>query len=207
MGLTKASWIKTLYQWHWISSALCLAGMLMFSVTGLTLNHAAQIEASPEVSRQNAEFPVSLQQKLLPQAEALDGKTAPVPAELVDWLSESQHLRLPASPQAEWTIDEIYISLPRPGGDAWARLDLNQRVYEYEKTDRGWISWFNDLHKGRNTGAAWSWFIDVFAVASVIFSLTGLLILKFHAANRPMVWPVVGLGFLIPALLAVLFIH
>lgn len=37
--------IGTLRQWHWVSSALCLAGMLLFAVTGITLNHATDIEA------------------------------------------------------------------------------------------------------------------------------------------------------------------
>jgi len=47
----------------------------------------------------------------------------------------------------------------------------------------------------------------VFAVACVVFSITGLLILQVHAANRPAVWPTVGLGVLIPVLIALLFIH
>jgi hypothetical protein len=34
-------------EWHWINSAVCLIGMLLFAVTGLTLNHAAKIEAKP----------------------------------------------------------------------------------------------------------------------------------------------------------------
>ena len=80
------------------------------------------------------------------------------------------------------------------------------RRLEYESTDRGWISYLNDLHKGRHSGIAWSWFIDVFAVACLVFSVTGLLILKLHAANRPYLadrraWLVV------PVLLAILFIH
>jgi hypothetical protein len=37
----RAFWLKHLYRWHWISSAACLIGMLLFTVTGLTLNHAA----------------------------------------------------------------------------------------------------------------------------------------------------------------------
>ena len=37
--------------------------------------------------------------------------------------------------------------------------------------------------------------------------ITGLLILKFHAANRPFTWPMVGLGILIPFVIALLFIH
>ena len=38
-------WLRTLHQWHRISAAVCLIGMLLFAVTGITLNHAAQIEA------------------------------------------------------------------------------------------------------------------------------------------------------------------
>ena len=50
-------WLKTLHQWHWISSAVCLMGMLLFAVTGITLNHAADIGSKPEVSRRQAVLP------------------------------------------------------------------------------------------------------------------------------------------------------
>ena len=78
---------------------------------------------------------------------------------------------------------------------------------EYESTDQGWLAYFNDLHKGRNTGTVWAWFIDIFAVACLLSSLTGLLILQFHAGQRPSTWPLVGLGLVIPLILALLFIH
>ena len=54
-------WLGTLRQWHWISSALCLAGMLLFAVTGITLNHATQIEAKPRVINHQAQLPEALQ--------------------------------------------------------------------------------------------------------------------------------------------------
>jgi hypothetical protein len=75
---------------------------------------------------------------------------------------------------------------------------LEDGQVEYEKTDRGWISYFNDLHKGRNTGAAWSWFIDVFAVACLVFCITGLFLLQMHAGKRPATWPLVALGLVAP---------
>ena len=78
---------------------------------------------------------------------------------------------------------------------------------EYERTDRGWISYFNDLHKGRHTGLAWKWFLDIFSVACLVFCITGLFILKFHATARPSTWPMVGAGLVIPLLLVILFIH
>ena len=44
-------------------------------------------------------------------------------------------------------------------------------------------------------------------MACLVFSVTGLFILKMHAARRPFTWPMVGLGLLVPLLLALLFIH
>ena len=74
-------WLGTLRQWHWISSALCLVGMLLFAVTGITINHAAQIEASPQVIARTASLPESLQQRLL-----ADQPVEGLPNELQAWL-------------------------------------------------------------------------------------------------------------------------
>lgn len=194
-------WFGTLRQWHWISSALCLVGMLLFAVTGITLNHAAQIEASPQVISQQAQLPETLQDALQAQPP-----TQGLPLKLRQWLEAELPIRLD-SRDAEWSDGELYIGLPRPGGDAWLSLDIDSGVLEFESTERGWIAYLNDLHKGRNTGTAWSWFIDVFAGLCVIFSLSGLLLLQRYATNRRSTWPVVLLGLVLPALLALLFIH
>jgi len=194
-------WLGTLRQWHWISSALCLVGMLLFAVTGITLNHAAQIEAKPEIIERTASLPESLQQQLL-----VDQPDAGLPSDLQVWLEQELGIDL-AGRDAEWSDGELYVALPRPGGDAWLSLVLETGELEYESTDRGWISYLNDLHKGRNTGTAWSWFIDIFAGICVLFCLTGLLLLQRHAGGRPTTWPLVGAGLVIPLLLALLFIH
>ena len=204
----RAYWLKTLHEWHWVSSAICLVGMILFSVTGFTLNHAGQIEAKPAITTQTGTIDEALRAQLerqLPDVQARNGR-APLPPTLQAWI-EAQWGVDTAGPDAEWSEDEIYLSLPRPGGDAWLRLSLADGEIEYERTDRGWISYLNDLHKGRHTGAAWSWFIDIFAAATLVFSVTGLFILKMHAGNRPFTWPMVGMGLVVPVLLALLFIH
>jgi uncharacterized protein len=202
----RAFWLKNLHQWHWISSALCLLGMLLFSVTGMTLNHATQIEAKPVVQNRKAVLPTQIQAELRHASAAHRDAKVSLPPLAAQWIADHWSLNV-RDRSAEWSADEVYLPLPRPGGDAWLRIGLADGAMEYELTDRGWISWLNDLHKGRNTGTAWSWFIDIFAASCLVFSLTGLLILKFHAVNRPFTWPMVGLGILIPFLLALLFIH
>ncbi|HEY1102929.1 MAG TPA: PepSY-associated TM helix domain-containing protein [Burkholderiaceae bacterium] len=203
----RAPWLKTLHQWHWISSALCLIGMVLFAFTGITLNHASDIESTPVVSQRTAQLPADLLTRLKPAGGAgKDQKKTPLPPPVRQWLAGSLDIALDAR-EAEWSADEVYLSLPRPGGDAWLRIDLETGGVEYERTDRGWISYLNDLHKGRHAGVAWSWFIDIFSVACLVFSISGLLILKFHATNRPSTWPLVAAGLVLPALLALLLVH
>lgn len=202
---SRAFWLKHLHQWHWLSAAACLIGMVLFSITGFTLNHASWIAAKPAITSTTAQLPTELLQTLQGLA-AEEGTKPELPTQVRRWLVEHVAAR-PADDKAEWSPEEIYISLPRPGGDAWMTIDLESGVVTHEITDRGWISYFNDLHKGRNTGAAWSLFIDVFAIAALVFAVTGLFLLKMHASQRPATWPMVGLGLVLPLLLAILFIH
>ena len=199
----RAFWLKTLHRWHWISSALCLLGMLLFSITGITLNHAAQIGAKPTVVTRTAQLPTPLLEQLAAQPESGDEE---LPPPFVSWISEQLSVRA-GGHAAEWSDAEVYLSLPRPGGDAWLSIDRTSGEVLYEATDRGWIAYFNDLHKGRNTGAAWRWFIDIFAGACLVFCITGLFLLQLHAGPRPATWPLVGLGLVIPLVLVILFIH
>jgi hypothetical protein len=204
-GAGRAVWLKNLHQWHWISSAICLMAMLLFSITGLTLNHAAQIEAKPQVTRIKQQMPAALRAQMESFAAQHADTNAPLPRPLAQWADATFPVEV-AGRSAEWSDEDAYVALPRPGGDAWLRIGVDGKA-EYERTDRGWISWLNDLHKGRNTGPVWSWFIDLFALACLVFCITGFLILKFHAANRPSTWPVIGLGIVLPIVLALLFVH
>ncbi len=195
-------WLRTLHRWHWISAAVSLAGLLLFATTGITLNHAAQIEAQPRTEQRTATLPSSLRAAL----GRRDSGEAPLPATVERWLDAELGIALRGR-DGEWSPDEIYLSLPSPGADAWLSLDRATGAIEYERTERGAIAYLNDLHKGRNAGPAWAWFIDVFALACAVFAITGLCLLQLHARQRPGTWPWVGLGLLLPALIALLFVH
>lgn len=196
-------WLRQLHQWHWISSAVCLVGMLLFTATGITLNHAARIEAQPQVDNRTVELPAPLLAQLAGSPEA---GNAPLPPEVAAWLGDTLDVSL-GRRAAEWSPQEAYVSMPSPGADAWLSIDRETGAVEFERTGRGWVSYLNDLHKGRNAGPAWGWFIDVFAIACLVFCITGLFLLHLHARQRRLTWPLVGLGLLVPLLLMLLFIH
>jgi uncharacterized protein len=197
----RAALLRQTLRWHWISAAICLIGMLLFAVTGITLNHAGAIEGSPKRTERTAEAPA-------PVVQALRGAGAgELPAAARDWAAETLQVRIPASTAVEWSPEEAYVALPGPGSDGWVSFDLETGEALYERTDRGAIAYLNDLHKGRNTGLAWKWFIDIFAAGCVVFCVTGLILLQLHAHARLSTWPLVGLGLLIPLLLALFLIH
>jgi hypothetical protein len=195
-------YLKQLHTWHWVSAAVSLIGMLLFAITGITLNHAASINAKPVVAHKTATLDAGLLPALAPAAAA----KAPLPAAVAARVKALTGVD-PAGRSVEWSDGEAYVAMPRPGGDAWVSIDRADGTIESESTDRGWISYLNDLHKGRNSGTAWFWFLDIFAAACIIFTLTGLLLLQLHARHRKSTWPIVGLGLLIPVILALFFIH
>lgn len=199
----KSFWLMQVRTWHWITGAVTLVGMLLFAVTGITLNHAGQIEARLTTTSAEGVLPAELLTALESQPTEGEGE---LPADLARWV-ESELGASVRGRTAEWSQTDIYVGMPRPGGDAWLEIDRTTGDAMYESTGRGTIAYLNDLHKGRNAGPAWSWFIDIFSVAAVIFCVTGLWLLYLYAPGRKITWPLVGAGFVIPALIAMLLIH
>lgn len=199
----RAFWLRQLHSWHWISAALSLAGMLLFAVTGLTLNHAGSLSARPSQEERQAAVPARLQAALqtLP-----DGGDQPVPPALARWAAEAFAIDI-AELAAEVDADEVFVTVPRPGGEGALRLDRATASASYTVTSRGWVAYFNDLHKGRHAGRVWSWFIDGTAASCIVFTLTGFALLWMHGRARPFTWPLAGLSLLAPVLIALLFVH
>ena len=199
----RAAFMRQMVQWHWISAAICLVGMLLFAITGITLNHAGAIEAKPKTVEVEGRLPAPL----TALARAAQERQGPLPDEVRAWLAKETGAQAPKGAVVEWTGAEGYIALPRPGGDGWVTFDAETGAVTHETTDRGLLAYLNDLHKGRNTGAAWSLFLDVFALGCVVFCVTGLVLLQLHAHARKITWPLVGAGLVIPLILVLLFIH
>jgi hypothetical protein len=75
----RSFWLKQLHSWHWISAAVSLVGMILFAVTGITLNHAAAIPGTPVTVEQTATLPAPLVQRLArrPAAQPQSALTVP----------------------------------------------------------------------------------------------------------------------------------
>ena len=197
-------WLKHVTRWHWISSAMSLACILFFAVTGLTLNHAASISATPSTIRKSATLPAA-DLKLL-EGKVPEGEMRRVPARVAEDAAKLLALKIP-NRTAEWAEDVIDLDLSGPGSEGTLTIDRASGALDYELTRHGWVAWANDLHKGKNAGSVWFWLIDLFAVGVLVFALTGLYILQFHARNRPKTWPMVGFGVALPVIAILLFVH
>jgi hypothetical protein len=192
---------RTTHLWHWISAAVCFAALILFTVTGITLNHASAISATPSVATGEAQLP----EKLRAALAAADPQGAP-PADVTAWAESEFDLALGGA-AAEWSDEELYLSAPGPGRDTWVSIDRASGLAKSETTNRGWIAYFNDLHKGRNTGLAWTIFIDIVAIAVLFFSITGLVLLWIQARQRTSTWPLVGGGVVLVVALMVFLAH
>jgi hypothetical protein len=192
---------RTSHWLHWTSAAICLAALLLFSITGITLNHASAISAKPVVTNREAQLPRPLMNLIAgadPQVR--------VPGPVLDWLDSEFDVDA-ANASVEWSEEELYVSAPGPGRDAWVSVDRATGAAKYERTERGWVAYFNDLHKGRNTGVVWWVFIDVVAAACLFFSITGLILLQIQARQRRSTWPLVAAGVAIMVMIMIFFAH
>ena len=190
-------------QWHWISAAICSIGMLFFSWTGITLNHAGDIPATSNVTTIEAELPQDILEPWQPPKK----NNNILPENIRQYLISEYKLSLANGLIGELNDGEFYLAMPNPGVDAWLSIDLENGELIYERTDRGWISFFNDLHKGRYTNEAWRWFIDIFAVISIVFCLSGLWLLYKQSSFRLSTWPMVSLGMLLPLIIILTSLH
>lgn len=200
----RINWVRHLHTWHWMSSAICLVGLILFAATGITLNNAQTFEREePHIQRRTDKVPTAVLERMA-QAAKLDPPQLPREADA--WLRSAYGITA-ASRRLDWSDGELNLSVPRPGGSTSLRVDLKSGELAFERTDRGVIAYLNDLHKGRHAGPGWGWFLDIFAGAALLSAFTGLLILIRQSSMRRSIWPLVGFGAVVPAIVIFLFVH
>lgn len=160
---------------HIYLSMVSFAVVLFFSVTGLTLNHADFFAGKTITTQDTGKLNVAW---VNPQDTNLVAKL-----NVVEFFRNTYHVKGAVS---DFRIDEsqIGVAFKGPGyaGDIFITRETG--AYELTQTRTGFIGFMNDLHKGRDTGKAWSWVIDVSAIFLILISLSGLILLLFLKKKR-----------------------
>ncbi|HWE38894.1 MAG TPA: PepSY-associated TM helix domain-containing protein [Isosphaeraceae bacterium] len=103
--------------------------------------------------------------------------------EVVEYLRKTHGIR---GALAEFRADdrECTVTFKGPGYADDAFIDRASGRYELSQTFHGVVAVINDLHKGRDTGRAWSLVIDASAALMTVISLTGLVLLLYLKRRR-----------------------
>jgi hypothetical protein len=98
------------------------------------------------------------------------------------------------------------VAFKGPGYSADIFLDRETGKYTLTQMSHGLIAVVNDLHKGRDSGNAWSIFIDVSAGILIVIALSGLGLLFYLKRRRIPGLIVAVLGTIVIALVAWLWV-
>jgi len=179
-----------LIRWlHIYLSMFGLASVLFFSATGLTLNHPDWFFAGA-VRRVEAEGRIDPRWLHLDtpapssrEEQESDPSSGVARLEIVEHLRGAHGIR---GALAEFRAEEAecLVTFKGPGYAADAFIDRASGRYTVSQTYHGVLAVINDLHKGRDTGPAWSALIDVSAVLMTLISLTGLVLLFYLKLRR-----------------------
>lgn len=165
-----------LMRWlHIYLSMISFAIVFFFAVTGLTLNHADRFVNNIRTVQEKGKLNLSW----VNNPDTL--KIARL--EIVEYLRKNNNI---TAAMSDFRIDDaqIAVSFKGPGFAADAFIDRETGTYDLSKTNAGFVGIINDLHKGRDTGSAWSAFIDVCAIMLTLVSLSGMLLLLFLKKRR-----------------------
>ncbi|HUQ70216.1 MAG TPA: PepSY-associated TM helix domain-containing protein [Planctomycetaceae bacterium] len=161
---------------HIYLSMFGFATILLFSVTGITLNHPTWFgldadridDVSGEIEREWLQSSADAAVDQLAIAEFL----------------RSRH-RLHGAVR-EFRVDEFecFVSFKGPGYAADAFIDRATGRYQLTVSQHGAVAVLNDLHKGRDTGRSWSLVIDLSAGLMGLSAVTGLVLLFYLKRRR-----------------------
>ncbi|QGJ68756.1 PepSY-associated TM helix [Planctomycetales bacterium 10988] len=175
------------FRWlHIYISMLSFAALMFFSFTGITLNHPTWFGASEQtVVDVQGELPAEF---LVSEAESSPEVQATALQKvdklgIAEWLRSEHRLK---GKVVEFDVSEFeyFIVFKGPGYAADLFIDPMTGQYMLTETTTGLMAVLNDLHKGRDSGAAWSWVIDLSAVVMMLMSLSGFGLLFYLKKRR-----------------------
>jgi uncharacterized protein len=159
-------WMRAL---HTYISMFSLLIILFFSATGVTLNHPDWTFGGVEKRQTlSGSLPADWQKNGTPDQ-----------LRVAEYLRSTYGLHGTAS-EFQYSGGVGGLSFKAPGYAADVQFDSSGK-YTVNVDAQGALAVANDFHKGRDSGSAWSWVIDLSGIFMVVVALTGLgimLVLK-----------------------------
>jgi len=144
--------------------------VLLFAITGLTLNHEDFGLSRPQTATSTIMLPAGILEN--PNQQAIGGQ-----------LSKSLGIQSPVTDYKE-DPDQIQVTFAAPGHRTLVTINRVEHMANVETETRGLLGRLDDLHKGFDSGPSWSWLIDLTAVFLTISSITGMVTLLSLRARR-----------------------
>jgi hypothetical protein len=147
--------------------------VLFFAATGIALNH-------PEWTFGSAETTQTLT-GTLPAGWQIGGS--------VDWLKTAETLRARYGLKGSVTehrsdAEQASLSFRAPAYAADASIEMKDGSYTLRVVQQGPLAVLDDLHRGRDSGSAWAWVIDLSGGFLLLIALTGFALSVFLRKTR-----------------------
>ena len=137
--------------------------ILLFAITGLTLNHLDWDWRTKTTQTSRITLPTGL---LNPADEK----------QLTEELRRMLGVRSPVTLYKEFP-EEIELSFTAPGSRTHVVINREAGTATVDSESRGFLGKIEDLHKGHDSGRVWSWTIDITAILLATSAVTGIVTL------------------------------
>ena len=183
---------------HLYSSTALFASLAFFCATGITLSHDWYLDDASSSGSVSVTVPDDLAVTLTTEDWDPDLEV------LQDFVEQSVGLTSPQNIELDPDYGEIILSYNAPAGDA--EVIVSADGLELDVQRGSWLAVLNNLHKNRDAGAVWAFFVDASAIGMLLFALTGLIIVFQNRRRRALSLWVIAAGLATPVLLFLVFV-
>lgn len=163
--LDRGRLLRWMRDWHGYLSALTFMALILFSATGLALNHPEWFKGFTPRSR-------TMTIALPPEARRTIADSDDPIAQAADIVRARFPVR-GAFSSGDHFDQEVLLRFESPRGSTDAAINLASGRAEISIRDAYPIAMINDLHRGKNAGAAWRAAIDLVAALTLTMSILG----------------------------------
>lgn len=153
---------------HAYLSAFAFLALMFFAVTGLLLNHPDWFGSGRDEPRDSIIH--------LPLAAIQQAQQQPQPEQALAALVAKKISLHGQLKQTDLIESDMLLHFEGVGGSSDVSIDLSSGRTEVSNSDAQFSRIIQDLHRGKNSGAAWKWLIDISAIVILALSMFGFIL-------------------------------